>query len=31
LANGGSIGDDNQKGDRWERKKPDNKGRKGCC
>ena len=31
LASGGSIGDDNQKGDRLERKKPDNKGRKGCC
>jgi small GTP-binding protein len=31
LANGGNIGDDNQKGDRLERKKPDNKGRKGCC
>ena len=31
LAGGGSIGDDNQKGDRLERKKPDNKGRKGCC
>ena len=31
LASGGSLGDDNQKGDRLERKKPDNKGRKGCC
>ena len=31
LASGGSIGDDNQKEDRLERKKPDNKGRKGCC
>ena len=31
LANGGSIGDDNQKGDRLERKNPGNKGRKVCC
>ena len=31
LANGGNIGDDNQKGDRLERKNPGNKGRKGCC
>ncbi len=31
LASGGTLGDDNQKGDRLERKKPDNKGRKGCC
>jgi small GTP-binding protein len=31
LASGGSIGDDNQKGDRLERKNPGNKGRKGCC
>ena len=31
LASGGSLGEDNKKGDRLERKKPDNKGRKGCC
>ena len=31
LASGGTLGDDNQKGDRLERKKPDNKGGKRCC
>ena len=30
LASGGDL-DDNQKGDKLERKKPDTKGKKRCC
>ena len=31
LANGEDQNDDNQKGDKWERKRENKKGKKGCC